>query len=644
MPEYHVRDPQTGRTVVLRGDSPPTESELTTIFSRLQPAPDGQTTAGGQPSAATEQRQPDTEVGMFDPFVGMLKGVAHTGLRIGEMAAHSYVVPGLTPASVPAIQALQEKVQPRNVGERFGYGLEQGAEFFLPAGAGEKAAAWLTMRLGAQLRNAPRHVQQVLRLLPRMGTEATSAGGMAALQGGNVKEAAAFGAMAPVVGHVVSRGAKSVHGRFSANQEPAHQAAVAYGQRAGIPLDAATATGRPYVQTAQKVASDSMGGAGVAERFKARQAYALEATGKGLAARANAGAAMDPVKAGEGVRKTIMAKVEQHDAAATAAYDRLRAIEQQQAQLIQQVGGVKAPGNGIHPFTNVAMAVDVAPTKATMRPLYESLKREAELVPLMGDKARALTALDRLMGAPDLVPLSVADAALSDLKDMARVEQAFRRTKGQGVAAEVVKHLDESVRAAAKRAGPNAYRALLEGRSATILKKETIAVLDMLSEEPAQLYRRLVASQDTAIEALRAVQKVAPGEVKNVARAYLDGMMETATAEGGFAHADKLWADWRRMGTETKAVLFPDAQHRADLDNFFLLAKKIAANPNPSGTARALAVLNLGSSVVTYPLARILYSPAALHTLMGAARTGRWDKVGTMIGRATAAYQAQPSH
>jgi hypothetical protein len=587
----------------------------------------------------------DTEAGMFDPAVGMLQGVAHTGLRIGEMAAQSGVIPGLTPASVPALQEVQKRVEPRNTGERFGFGLEQGAEFFLPAGAGERAAAWLTSRLGAQLQNAPRHVQTVLRLLPRMGAEATTGGGVTAVQGGNVKEGAAFGAVAPVLGHVVSRGAKSVHGRFSANQEPAHQAAVAYGQRAGIPLDAATATGRPYVQTAQKVVSDSMGGAGVAERFKAGQSEALARTGGSLATRANAGGApMDPVRAGERVRQAITQKVEQHTKDADTAYDRLRAIEQQQAQHIQQVGGVKAPGHGIHPFTNVAMAVDVAPTKATMRPLYESLKREAELVPLMGDKARALTALDRLMGAPDLAPLSVADAALSDLKDMARVEQAFRRTKGQGVAAEVVKHLDESVRAAAKRAGPDAYRALLQGRAATILKKDAIAVLDLLNEEPAQLYRRLVASQDTALEALRAVQKVAPGEVKNVARAYLDGMMETATAEGGFGHADKLWADWRRMGTETKAVLFPDAQHRADLNNFFLLAKKIAANPNPSGTARAMAVLNLGSSVVTYPLARILYSPAALHTLMGAARTGRWDKVGTMIGRATAAYQAQPSH
>lgn len=38
MPEYRVRDPRTGRTVVLRGTSPPTEAELTDIFAKLPPA------------------------------------------------------------------------------------------------------------------------------------------------------------------------------------------------------------------------------------------------------------------------------------------------------------------------------------------------------------------------------------------------------------------------------------------------------------------------------------------------------------------------------------------------------------------------------------------------------------------------------
>ena len=37
MPVYLVKDPQTGRSVKLTGDSPTTEQELNDIFSNLAP-------------------------------------------------------------------------------------------------------------------------------------------------------------------------------------------------------------------------------------------------------------------------------------------------------------------------------------------------------------------------------------------------------------------------------------------------------------------------------------------------------------------------------------------------------------------------------------------------------------------------------
>jgi len=33
MPTFTIRDKETGRTVTIRGDSPPTESEIAEIFS-----------------------------------------------------------------------------------------------------------------------------------------------------------------------------------------------------------------------------------------------------------------------------------------------------------------------------------------------------------------------------------------------------------------------------------------------------------------------------------------------------------------------------------------------------------------------------------------------------------------------------------
>lgn len=53
MPKYRITDPQTGKVVVLTGDSPPTDAELQQIFAELHPAPTAQ--APQAPPAAPEQ-------------------------------------------------------------------------------------------------------------------------------------------------------------------------------------------------------------------------------------------------------------------------------------------------------------------------------------------------------------------------------------------------------------------------------------------------------------------------------------------------------------------------------------------------------------------------------------------------------------
>ena len=113
---------------------------------------------------------------------------------------------------------------------------------------------------------------------------------------------------------------------------------------------------------------------------------------------------------------------------------------------------------------DVGMPVHLAVEKQMLEPLYTRLKRESELVPLQGDKGRALVALDRLMNGPDVAPVSVVDAALGDLKTMARSEIPELRTAGQGVAAAAVKRLSAAVDRAVAKAGPEAVEALEAGR------------------------------------------------------------------------------------------------------------------------------------------------------------------------------------
>jgi hypothetical protein len=264
----------------------------------------------------------------------------------------------------------------------------------------------------------------------------------------------------------------------------------------------------------------------------------------------------------------------------------------------------------------MGLPVRVVDAKASLKPVYERLKREAELVPLQGDRARALTALDRLMTGPDVVPVSIADAALSDLKAMARgAAMPELRTKGQGLAAEAVKQLEQTVQGAVRDAGPEAVGALTRGRGAVRAKAAAGETLAEIQDEPVRAFKRATARQDVSIEHLKRLEETAPDAIPQVARAWLDEQLTKATEAGKFEHADRIYADWQKLGPETKRKLF--GERTPDLDAFFLLAKKLNENPNPSGTANVLAVN--ATQVLSYlpakAITKMLYSPRGARLL-----------------------------
>ncbi len=376
--------------------------------------------------------------------------------------------------------------------------------------------------------------------------------------------------------------------KFPQNVNAAERAAVDFGLREGIPLDMATATGNPVVRGVQTLADNtSLTGSYLGRRAIQRQQQGFVDVGQRLADRTSP-TYVNAEQAGQAVRDAVGARATQYGSEADTAYDVLRQYEQRQAAAVRRSGGVQAPATHARPFTDVPFPVDVAPTKAAMRPIYDALRRKQQLVgSLMGDEARALHTLDALMQAPDLAPLSVADSALSDIKALARVDQTFRRTSGQGVAAEAVRNLDRSVVAAARQAGPDVFQALMDGRAATVNKYKAIETFDALgtSMEPVGVYRKLTANKDSSIDLLRKVQRDAPAELPKVGRAFLEGVLQKVQDLGGFQHADKVFADWQNLGTGTKQLLFRDPALVRDLDHFFVLAKKAATNPNPSGTA-----------------------------------------------------------
>ncbi|HKA39852.1 MAG TPA: hypothetical protein VKD25_08785 [Burkholderiales bacterium] len=539
-----------------------------------------------------------------------------------------------------------------------------------------KAVVNVAKAQGAQFGKAVEDVRQgdyltaaghtVAGLTPLVGPAAAAAGERAAETGdiaGAVGEGLGLTASIVAPGMAVKAakgiGSLPIVPRIG-SRVPAEAAAVEWGVREGLPVDVGTATGNKFLRGTQALAEESLGGSTlVSPQARAAQQAAFTAKGEQLAGRVHP-SAVTAEGAGEAVQTATKARAAGYSAEADVAYGKLRALEAQQQQLIQRTGGVQAPATSRMAFTKTPLAVDIVPTKAAMRPLYNALKREAELVPLMGDKARALTTLDRLMNAPDVAPLSVADSVLGDIKAMARVDDAFRRTAGQGVAAEAVTNLEQSVRATAMQAGPDAFRALMDGRAATVNKFKTIEVLDALRADPEAVFKQLTRGDAGSITRLREVAKVAPQALPQIGRAWLEDLLGQATKErgGGFHFTESLYNRWAKLGPDTKALLFKNPQHIQDLDNFFLLSKKLGERVNPSGTAMLTAkgaeALSLAKQVMDpgvgllYTIgapvvAKLLLSPTTTRFLLQGLRLPVGATAArTLWGQRLAALLAQP--
>lgn len=278
----------------------------------------------------------------------------------------------------------------------------------------------------------------------------------------------------------------------------------------------------------------------------------------------------------------------------------------------------------------IPMAVDLRPVKAALKETYDGLMREGQIAPLMGDKATAARALDRLMTAPDHAPLSAADAALGELKSFTRADNPDLRSIGQGKALAAMDSLQAAVQKAAESAGPDAVQALSEGRQATTAKYLAAKVLERVegtTKEPGGTFNRLTARDDSAILHLRQVLTQAPEVGPHVARAVLDGILKEGTEGGGFAKAGTLWNKWNDLGPQTKQLLFKDPAYIKELDNFFLGAKKLAEVPNPSMSAMTGFGVASGYGAIAHPtigipaifgagaVSKLLHSPAGVRLL-----------------------------
>ena len=233
------------------------------------------------------------------------------------------------------------------------------------------------------------------------------------------------------------------------------QAAVDFGIRRGIPLDAATQTGSKTVQVLQKVVDSTPIGSMLAERAKATQGDAFRRVGQELAAEASPFPVV-PEQAGQGAIDTVLGRVQGFAGDSRKAYEALREIEADPANLrTVQTGTKKVPSGNLDEggkpvmvevpvYEEMPLPVDLRTAKQQLRPFYDRLRRQ---LPVTQQRASpGMKAMENILDGPDFAPASIVDMDLGTIKGLARVDDLPElRTLSQGVASAALKSLDQAV-------------------------------------------------------------------------------------------------------------------------------------------------------------------------------------------------------
>jgi hypothetical protein len=398
--------------------------------------------------------------------------------------------------------------------------------------------------------------------------------------------------------------------------------AVAYGQSRGIPVDAATATGNRFVRGAAEMSDATLPGSIVAEPAKQAFADAMTGEARALAQRASPTPGRY-VTAGQQVKAGIQRRIDRLDARANQAYDRLRAIEADPAnsrRVSMRIPTTDAAGNTTMSMVSMDMPlpVDLKSVKQSLEPLREAIERQMPVT--QRQASPGLLAINNVLDSYDYMPASIVDVDLSAIKALARSKKATPRARG--LAKKVVSELEDAVQAAVQAGGPQAVQARLVGRASTAAKYNTAEILATLRKEPTKVVKQLLEAEDGAIEQLRAVARVAPQQMPQLGRAYLERLFAKAGREGGQKHADWMFAEWHKLGPQAKMIVYKDRQLVADLDNFFQLAKDSAERVNPSGTGPTIGAIHGTAAGLSYAVinpaggAAILLAPLVISKLL----------------------------
>jgi hypothetical protein len=433
------------------------------------------------------------------------------------------------------------------------------------------------------------------------------------------------------------------------NLNPKEAAALNYVTGEGVPVPAGTLSGIGAIKAIQKGTAATPVGALVAAGSEASQARGLTRLGTRLAEEAYPAQRYVPESAGASATKAFEQRVADFRNQAAREYGLWRAAEANPANTRSVPVRLDPQGNPV--MADVPMPVDLRQIKAQFQPVYDEMNRAWSIS--KRETSPAYTAVENIVKGPDFERSSVVEQYLGSVKRLAREKEG----RVGGMAKFIIPKMQNTIDASVAALDPAALQGLRAGRQIRATQAGTQEILDVLkgtAEEPVAAYRRIVQPGDAKIRFLRQVNREAPEQVAIAGRAYLEDLLKTATEEGGFKRFDKLWADWRNLGPETKKLLYKNPVLRENIDKFFLAAKKIGENPNPSGTATTLISMltggggawlagpgaTAGTILTAGAIAKLLYSPRGAKLLTqgltlsgrGAAADAAWGKIMQIVG------------
>lgn len=570
---------------------------------------------GHQPKSWADKlgvTSPDTRT-WLDLAEGVAAGGASTMFHGGDLIRRALGMERVI--NRPEVQ--QGMTAPPSLAGKVGKMGEQAAEFIGPGGIASGLSAGL---------KAP--------LLGRMALEAAAMGGTTAAQTGGAPLETAIGAVAGAAGPAI--GAIPIVPALRTANTKVRQA-VDWGlQRNPAMVDAATATGNPFIAGTQALLDRSPGGSLVATPAAARKAEAFAQTGEQLATQAHP-QPQTPTSAASEVGQTLKTKMADLASNAESSYGNawsiendpanVRSVATRSAQINRETGEVIKPAV----VEKIKIPVDMRPLKAAFKDQLESMGRW--LSPADRNASAGYRALESIVEGPDFLAASEAEKGLGGLKELARTtgENPDLRDVNSAIGARSSQLLQESIDQAVLRArgGAEALPELQAGRQFHAEKMDLWQnVAKKLRDEPVQAFNQMTWDHDSGLQFLERVAQEAPQDMPKLGRAWIESTLKKATSAGDFRRTDSLWRDWDNLGDGTKKILFPNPGLRSELDNFFLLAKKGGEQVNPSGSALVGSLIAGGAYLLKNPIsglvlnipagavASMLHSPAGIRALM----------------------------